>query len=68
MARCASHLINDFSGRVRNLLVGNLDGHLIILVASLGTAVLLVLVLGAAAVVEDGDLIWTKVSPGSGRV
>lgn len=34
----------------------HLDGHLVVLVARLGAGVLLVGVLGAAAVVEDGDL------------
>ncbi len=50
------NLLNDVVGGVRDLLVGNLDHHLVISGAGLGAAILLILMLGAAAVVEDGDL------------
>ncbi len=50
------NLLNDIVGGVGDLLVGNLNNHLVIRGASLGAAILLILVLGAAAVVEDGDL------------
>ena len=57
IARCEeSNLINDVRGGVKDLLVGNLNNHLVIRGAGLGAAILLILVLGAAAVVEDGDL------------
>ena len=52
----AAYLLHDVISGVEDLLVGNLNGHLVISSASLGAAILLILVLGAAAVVEDGDL------------
>ena len=51
----AAELVDDIVSGEGDLLVGDLDEHLVVLITSLRAVVLLVLVLLAATVVEDGD-------------